>query len=236
MQQLRDQWGSRVGFVLAASGSAIGLGNLWKFPYITWDNHGGAFVLVYLVCIALIGLPIMMTEILIGRKTQKSAVGALKEAAGPAWGLVGGLGVLTGFVILGYYTVIAGWSLRNFVQCMRWSLTGFPEPDAAVNVERVVGGRRLIGHRGRGGVSELVAGTDDERVEGVSRIETTRMGRRLGHTGRWDGDAPVPVSRGAQTRRRSGGSGGRSMSGVSKRRGDGGARCGGGLAAREAQL
>jgi len=131
LPQSRDQWGSRVGFVLAASGSAIGLGNLWKFPYITWDNRGGAFVLVYLVCIALIGLPIMMTEILIGRKTQKSAVGALKEAAGPAWGLVGGLGVLTGFVILGYYTVIAGWSLRNFVQCTSWSFSGFPGSDVA---------------------------------------------------------------------------------------------------------
>jgi len=115
--------------VLAAAGSAIGLGNLWKFPYITWDNRGGAFVLVYLVCIALIGLPIMITEILIGRKTQKSPVGALREAVGPAWGIVGGLGVLTGFVILGYYTVIAGWSLRNFVHCVGWSLGEFPSAE-----------------------------------------------------------------------------------------------------------
>jgi NSS family neurotransmitter:Na+ symporter len=126
VQQARDHWSSRVGFVLAAAGSAVGLGNLWKFPYITWDNRGGAFVLVYLVCIALIGLPIMMTEILVGRKTQKSPVGALKAAVGPAWGLVGGLGIFTGFVILGYYTVIAGWSLRNFVNCLNWSLTEFP--------------------------------------------------------------------------------------------------------------
>jgi NSS family neurotransmitter:Na+ symporter len=129
LQRSRDHWGSRVGFVLAATGSAVGLGNLWKFPYITWDNRGGAFVLVYLVCIALIGLPIMMTEILIGRRTQKSPVGALKEAVGPGWGLVGGLGVLTGFVILGYYTVIAGWSLRSFVNCVGWSFTEFPSPE-----------------------------------------------------------------------------------------------------------
>jgi NSS family neurotransmitter:Na+ symporter len=115
-----------VGFVLAATGSAVGLGNLWKFPYITWDNEGGAFVLVYLVCIVLIGLPIMMTEILIGRRTQKSPVGALREAIGPAWGLVGALGVLSGFAILSYYTVIAGWSLRNFVNCLSWSWTRFP--------------------------------------------------------------------------------------------------------------
>ncbi len=112
MEQGRDHWGSRMGFVLAAAGSAIGLGNLWKFPYITWENNGGAFVLVYLVCITVVGLPIMMAEILIGRRTQKSAVGAIMAAAGPAWGWVGGIGVLTGFVILGYYTVIAGWTLR----------------------------------------------------------------------------------------------------------------------------
>ena len=82
MQLTRDHWSSRIGFVLAAAGSAIGLGNLWKFPYITWDNRGGAFVLVYLICIAAVGLPIMITEILIGRRTQKSAVGAMAEAAG----------------------------------------------------------------------------------------------------------------------------------------------------------
>jgi NSS family neurotransmitter:Na+ symporter len=126
MQQ-RDHWSSRMGFVLAAAGSAIGLGNLWKFPYITWDNQGGAFVLVYLACIVVVGLPIMMAELLIGRRTQKSAVGALKEAVGPAWGLIGLLGVLTGFVILSYYSVIAGWSLRNFAQCVQWSVSGFPE-------------------------------------------------------------------------------------------------------------
>ncbi|NNF26878.1 MAG: sodium-dependent transporter, partial [Gemmatimonadetes bacterium] len=88
MNSPRDQWSSSVGFVLAAAGSAIGLGNLWKFPFITWENEGGAFVLVYLLCIAAVGLPIMMAEVLIGRKTQKSAVGALKEAVGPIWGIV----------------------------------------------------------------------------------------------------------------------------------------------------
>ena len=98
MAQDRGQWASRLGFVLAASGSAIGLGNLWKFPYITWSNNGGAFVLVYLACVAAIGLPIMVSEILIGRKTQKSPVGAMIEAVGSRWAFVGGLGVLSGFV------------------------------------------------------------------------------------------------------------------------------------------
>ena len=127
MATSRDQWSSRAGFVLAAAGSAIGLGNLWKFPYITWSNNGGAFVLVYLVCILIVGLPIMMAEILIGKKTQKSAVGALREAAGPAWAVVGGLGVLTGFIILGYYTVVAGWTLHYFANCLGWSFNGFPQ-------------------------------------------------------------------------------------------------------------
>ena len=102
MAQPREHWSSRLGFVMAAAGSAIGLGNLWKFPYITWDNRGGAFVLVYLICVASVGLPIMMAEILIGRKTQQSPVGALRAIAGPAWGWVGGLGVFSGFVILSY--------------------------------------------------------------------------------------------------------------------------------------
>ena len=127
MNQSRDHWSSNAGLVLAATGSAIGLGNLWKFPYITWVNDGGAFVLVYLICIAAVGLPIMMAELLIGRRSQKSAVGALKEAAGPAWGLIGGWGVLAGFILLSYYTVIAGWSLFYFVKTVGWTFGGFPE-------------------------------------------------------------------------------------------------------------
>ena len=126
MTEERGNWRSSAGFILAATGSAIGLGNLWKFPFITWNNNGGAFVLVYLLCIAAVGLPIMMAELLIGRKTQKSVVGALKEAVGPAWGLVGGWGVLCGFVLLSYYTVIAGWSLFYFAKTAGWMVSGFP--------------------------------------------------------------------------------------------------------------
>ncbi len=126
MNQPRDQWTTNIGFILAATGSAIGLGNLWKFPFITWHNRGGAFVLVYLLCIAGVGLPIMLAELLIGRKTQKSPVGAMREAVGPLWGLVGAWGVLAGFTVLSYYTVVAGWSLFYFVKTMGWSLMGFP--------------------------------------------------------------------------------------------------------------
>ena len=127
MSEPRGHWRSNTGFILAATGSAIGLGNLWKFPFITWENNGGAFVLVYLVCIAAVGLPVMMAELLIGRATQKSVVGALKEAMGPAWGCVGLWGVFCGFLLLSYYTVIAGWSLFYFAKSTGWMVGGFPE-------------------------------------------------------------------------------------------------------------
>ena len=125
MEQQRAQWSGRLGFVLAAAGSAIGLGNLWKFPYITYENNGGAFVLVYLAAIAVVGVPIMVAEILLGRRSQRNAVGAFGVLAhgkpgGRAWKGVGFLGVLTGFVILSYYSVIAGWTLRYILM----SVTG----------------------------------------------------------------------------------------------------------------
>ena len=117
MTEPRGQWSGRLGFILAATGSAIGLGNLWKFPYITYENNGGAFVLVYIAAVALVGVPIMMAEILMGRRTQLSPVGAFKVLAtdrpgGSAWQGVGWLGVLAGFTILSYYSVVAGWTIH----------------------------------------------------------------------------------------------------------------------------
>ena len=110
----RAHWGSRVGFILAAAGSAVGLGNIWKFPYVTGENGGGVFVLVYLLCVALVGLPVMVAEILIGRSTQNSPVGAFKSLAGPRsfWVSMGWLGVASSFVILSFYSIVAGWSLH----------------------------------------------------------------------------------------------------------------------------
>jgi len=124
----RAHWQSKIGFVIAATGSAVGLGNLWKFPYITWHNHGGAFVLVYLVSVILIGWPIMMAEILIGRHAQISPVPAFEKMGGKGWGLVGWLGVLTGLVILGYYCVIAGWTITSFISCVKWTATSYTPP------------------------------------------------------------------------------------------------------------
>jgi NSS family neurotransmitter:Na+ symporter len=99
--------------VLAAAGSAIGLGNIWKFPYITGRNGGGAFVLVYLACVALVGLPVMVAEILLGRASQKSPVTAFRNLSRPGspWVLFGLLGVAGSFLLLSYYSVVAGWAL-----------------------------------------------------------------------------------------------------------------------------
>lgn len=110
----RGEWGSKLGFILAAAGSAVGLGNIWKFPYITGHHGGGLFVIIYLICIALVGLPIMIGEVIVGRATQSSPVGAFKTIPGaaPVWQLVGWMGVLTGFIILSYYSVVAGWSMH----------------------------------------------------------------------------------------------------------------------------
>lgn len=114
-KSIHGEWSSRWAFMLAATGSAVGLGNIWKFPYITGENGGGAFVLVYLLCIAVIGIPIMMAEIMLGRRGRQSPVNtmaALAEEAGThkIWKYLGWMGVIAGFLILSYYSVIAGWA------------------------------------------------------------------------------------------------------------------------------
>jgi NSS family neurotransmitter:Na+ symporter len=115
-RSLHGMWSTRLGFILAATGSAVGLGNVWKFPYIVGENGGGAFVLVYLACVALIGIPIMMVEILVGRRGRHSPIVSMEivareEGRTTNWKLVGWMGVLGGFMILSYYSVIAGWAL-----------------------------------------------------------------------------------------------------------------------------
>lgn len=115
-ESIHGQWSSRWTFVLAATGSAVGLGNIWKFPYITGENGGGAFVLIYLACIAVIGVPIMMSEIMLGRRGRQSPINAMRTLAIEAghntnWKWLGWMGVLAGFLILSYYSVIAGIAL-----------------------------------------------------------------------------------------------------------------------------
>ncbi|MBN1366019.1 MAG: sodium-dependent transporter [Syntrophaceae bacterium] len=108
----REHWASRVGFILAAAGSAVGLGNIWRFPYMTGEHGGAAFIVIYLLAVFLLGYPLMVNETLIGRASQRDPVGAFKFLSpGRSWWLVGALGVFTGFVILSYYVVVAGWSI-----------------------------------------------------------------------------------------------------------------------------
>ncbi|NIC05402.1 sodium-dependent transporter [Billgrantia bachuensis] len=123
------QWSSKMTFVLAAAGSAVGLGNIWKFPYMVGESGGAAFVLVYLLCIAVIGLPILVAEWLIGRRGQKNPINAMSELARrgghlPAWVLVGVSGVLGAFLILSFYSVIGGWSLSYTLGSITGTFSG----------------------------------------------------------------------------------------------------------------
>ena len=126
---IHGQWSGRMAFILAATGSAVGLGNIWKFPYITGENGGGAFVLIYLVCIAVIGIPIMMAEVMLGRRGRQSPINTMATLAAengrPAiWSGLGWMGVLAGFLILSYYSVIAGWALSYVFRTGSGMFTG----------------------------------------------------------------------------------------------------------------
>ena len=134
--QARIQWLGRWGFLLAATGSAVGLGNIWKFPYITGEFGGGAFVLVYLACILAVGVPVMMTEIAFGRRGQGSPVDAIRRvvnASGKtsAWSLLGWMAMLCGFLILSFYVVVAGWSFSYLWKMLTGGLPGSSVDDMA---------------------------------------------------------------------------------------------------------
>lgn len=120
------QWQSSFGFIAAAAGSAVGLGNIWKFPYVTGQNGGGTFVLFYLFCIVLFGFPIMIAEVMVGKISQSSPVRAYSRLSNQnkLWQGIGFVGVITGFIILSFYSIVAGWSLHYlFLAIVR----GFPQ-------------------------------------------------------------------------------------------------------------
>jgi NSS family neurotransmitter:Na+ symporter len=124
---LHGHWSSRFAFILAVTGSAVGLGNIWKFPYMAGANGGGAFVLIYLACVFAMGLPIMVAEILIGRRGRRNPVATMEilgdeEAGQPKWRYVGLMGVVAGFIILSYYSVIAGWTAAYIFKSATGSL------------------------------------------------------------------------------------------------------------------
>ena len=123
------QWSSKMTFVLAAAGSAVGLGNIWRFSYMVGDSGGAAFVLIYLACVALVGLPILVAEWLIGRRGQENPINAMADLARrngrlPAWALVGASGVLAAFLILSFYSVIGGWSLSYTLSSVTGAFSG----------------------------------------------------------------------------------------------------------------
>lgn len=128
-KQHHAQWGSRVGFIMAAVGSAVGLGNIWKFPYMVGESGGSAFVLAYLVCIALIGFPILVAEWMIGRRGQRNPMDsfanmAVSEGRSRNWAVVGVVGILGAFLILSFYSVIGGWALNYMTKLASGDFTG----------------------------------------------------------------------------------------------------------------
>lgn len=133
-------WSSRWMFILAAAGSAVGLGNIWKFPYMAGENGGGAFILVYLGCVFVVGIPIMMAEVLMGRETRSSPINTMRKLvevakAHPSWVMVGWMGVLAGFLILSFYGVIAGWAMHYVFATAQGTFEGVTGPLAAAVFE-----------------------------------------------------------------------------------------------------
>ncbi|SDB03955.1 neurotransmitter:Na+ symporter, NSS family [Pseudidiomarina indica] len=126
---IANRWSSRLLFILVSTAAAVGLGNIWKFPYIAGENGGGAFVIVYLICIAIIGIPVMIAEVLIGRRGRHtpgySTLKLAKESGRhSAWQITGWLGMATGFLVLSFYTVIAGWALAYIFEAAQGAFTG----------------------------------------------------------------------------------------------------------------
>jgi len=126
----RENWGSRLGFLMAAAGSAVGLGNIWRFPYMTGENGGGAFIIIYLFFVLVVGLSVMVAEFAVGRRTQQSAVGAYKSVSNK-WTFAGVLGVLSGFFIMGFYPVVGGWAVAYIFKSFSGLLAA---PDAIADV------------------------------------------------------------------------------------------------------
>jgi len=122
---VRDNFSSKLGVIAAAAGSAVGLGNIWRFPYVAGENGGGAFLLIYLGFIFAIGFPVMLAELTIGRRAQRNALGSFKKLApGKPWYLIGLMGIVAAFMILAFYSTIAGWTLEYLVQAFSNGFAG----------------------------------------------------------------------------------------------------------------
>jgi NSS family neurotransmitter:Na+ symporter len=134
MNSPREHWGSKIGFILAAAGSAVGLGNIWRFPYLAGQNGGAAFIFVYVLCVIAIGIPVLIAEILIGRTAQKNPVGSFKVlTTSKFYHGIGGMGVVAGFVILSFYSVVAGWTIGYLFEAINGSLLNYDVAEKASN-------------------------------------------------------------------------------------------------------
>ncbi len=137
------EWSSRTAFILAAAGSAVGLGNIWKFPYITGENGGGAFVIIYILCVILIGIPIMLAEVYLGKRGRLNPIASIRyiserENRSKNWQIIGLIGILAGILILSYYSVIAGWTMAYASRTAFGVLNNIDAPGAAVIFENFI--------------------------------------------------------------------------------------------------
>ena len=124
----RANFGSKLGVILATAGSAVGLGNVWRFPYMAGENGGAVFIMIYVVCVVLLGIPCMVSEFIVGRHGQANTARAFRKlAGGTPWSLIGYMGVMTGFLITGYYAVVSGWCLQYIFASLIGHLQGDPE-------------------------------------------------------------------------------------------------------------
>jgi neurotransmitter:Na+ symporter, NSS family len=123
----RETWKSQCGFVFAAIGSAVGLANIWRFPYMVGKNGGAAFVILYLICLFVIGFPTFISEVTLGRKAQRNPVGTFESIGGKKWKWGGGIMVLTALIVSSFYSVVAGWILGYCIQGVKGNLTSFTE-------------------------------------------------------------------------------------------------------------
>ena len=134
MSETTERWGSRRAFILAVTGAAVGLGNIWRFPYMTGENGGSAFLLLYIGFVLLLGLPVMMAEIMIGRAGRRGPMQALVHLAvsggrTPHWRWLGLFGAITMFFILSFYSVVSGWSIEYLVDSLKGDFSGMSPPE-----------------------------------------------------------------------------------------------------------
>lgn len=127
MEKGRGQWASSLGFILAAAGSAVGLGNIWKFPRVAFENGGSAFLLIYIAIVILIGATVMITEFAVGRSAHKNGVGAVRDI-NKKFSFIGGLGILTGFIILSYYSHVGGWVIKYCIAYLTGASSVYEDP------------------------------------------------------------------------------------------------------------